>query len=258
MTGLSVVSWNVNSFNPGRRGEKRELLRMLEWDLALLQEVGRSTFECLAEDFAAVSALDLHGAGGRGHGVAILARERVTLGPGVLVPVGEGQPEVEVWASPERAMAAPAIVDAMELTAFSWHAPHAVGGGNREKKMRAYRSVRQWLKEQPGSLIIGADVNSWTDPYDLHAPDPAAPHFEEHRFLLADPDHGLVDAWRLYLEGHSDERDRSRRLRPDGPLAVTYDRGDRTTQRCAAWTGSSCRPASRSVRWSTCTPKHSR
>lgn len=225
---LAVVTWNLNAFTEGQREAKRELLEAIEWDVACLQEVKRSSFGCIAERFQGCTGLDLHDAGGGAWGAAIFVRDGVGLRDAELVPVGASQPEAGVWASPERALAARVEVRGARLTAVSWHAPHAAGDGQREKKMRAYRSVQAWLGGRPGLTLVGADLNSWTDPLDLHQPDPSDPHYEEHRFVLADPEHGLVDAWRSYLGANPDRGRRWARIRPDGPLAVTYNRGSKT------------------------------
>jgi endonuclease/exonuclease/phosphatase family metal-dependent hydrolase len=42
-----------------------------------------------------------------------------------------------------------------------------------------------------------------------------------------DPPHPLRDALRLYLKAHPDDLARIARERPNGPLAMSYDRGRR-------------------------------
>lgn len=46
----------------------------------------------------------------------------------------------------------------------------------------------------------------------------------EHRFLSSEPGHGLHDVYREHLSRSPDALARVRALRPDGPLAVSYNR----------------------------------
>ena len=222
---LTVVSWNLNVFTSGRRAQKVALLDQHDWDVALLQEVDRRTHDLLAERYESRTALDLHDGGGssKANGVVVGARPGIELGDAELIPVGE--PQADQPSSPERAMVVPVGIGDQEVLAVSWHTPFAGDDAKREKKMRAYRAMHSWLAAENDTIVLGADVNSWTDPFELGSPDPDDPFYEEHRFLLADPDHGLVDAYREWLDEHPEELERIKRIRPDGPLAMTYDRG---------------------------------
>ncbi|MDZ7731777.1 MAG: hypothetical protein U5R31_00505 [Acidimicrobiia bacterium] len=92
-----------------------------------------------------------------------------------------------------------------------------------DRKNAAYRAVADFAAAQP-LAIVGLDGNAWDDPIELHDTDPDHEQFEVTRFHLADATHGLRDAYRAWLDDHPDELDRIRRLRPDGQLAITYQR----------------------------------
>ena len=65
----------------------------------------------------------------------------------------------------------------------------------------------------------------------LEPADPTGDWFEEHSFLGSEPEHGLVDALRKWLAEHPNEMERIGRLRPDGPLDLTYDHGKKSYPR---------------------------
>jgi hypothetical protein len=71
-----------------------------------------------------------------------------------------------------------------------------------------------------GPVILGMDGNMWTDPVDLHAPEPDLEQPDVVGFHLAGPPHRLTDAFRIWLADHEDALERLRRLRPDGQLAA--------------------------------------
>jgi len=107
-----------------------------------------------------------------------------------------------------------------ELTVVSWHAPNRAGDG-LAVKMAAFAAMSDWLANVPGPVILGADLNTWTDPIDLTEPVDGDEHWEENAFVGPDPRHGLIDAFRTLLE-ESGSLDARRTAGETGPLAVSY------------------------------------
>lgn len=94
--------------------------------------------------------------------------------------------------------------------------------------MAAYKVVTDWLVQHAGPLIVGMDANTpWEDPWDLRTSGrlPDDPWFEDARLFGFDKAHDLRDAWREWLLAHPSELERILRLRPQGPLAITHNRG---------------------------------
>lgn len=232
---LRVMSWNLNCFTRGQRDAKVRLLQELEWDVVALQECDQKTFELLrtesgADDGIEALAITPSSLSANHHGCALLVR-------------GGAVADARVWPSdpydpvhpeqpfPERCLAARVTLPDGELTAVSFHAPHAAAGSDEERiwrvarKNAAYRELVVGLASVEGTTVVGMDANAWTDPIDLHPPDPDEEQLDVISFHLADPPHELRDALRVWLDAHPDELERIRRLRPEGTLAVTYDRG---------------------------------
>ena len=235
---FTVLTWNLRWMTRGavRVAAKRDLLSAIDWDVALLQEVGPRAFASLSEAFpGGAFAHDLHNSGDRyPHGVAILSRGDVRLVDAHLVPVGDPRPDGFV--QPERALAATAYVDGRPITVASWHAPHAAGRSRhealarRDQKMRAYRAISDWAAGRRHPLVLGGDMNTWADVRSESVLDAAHPFFEEHRFHAAAPVHGLTDAYRRVIAasralGALDDDGRAGAADAHDGTAATYDRG---------------------------------
>ncbi len=231
---LRVATWNLNVWTSGsRKAEKAALLAGVGFDIALLQECDEATYAYLiAEGLAAGGHFHGLADGGitpadprRAHGAAILA------GPAVRLDRAE---TVAALVQPERGVCATGHLADGDVRLLAWHSPHAVGEGadRMAKKMGAYRAILDWFTQQPGPLVAGVDANTpWHDP--LHRDDVERrqddPWFEDSRFYGSHKAHQLDDAWVTYLEHSPDVRERILRLRPDGPLAVSHNRGARGT-----------------------------
>lgn len=240
MGGLRVATWNLNCFTPSRREQKRKLLELEAWDVALLQEVDPTTFELLVdhEEFSGVSAIDQAGRwwGGRSHGAAILVRDSVTIRSCDVLPVeGIDASSSDKWdvALRCRALWARASTPLGDMTFASAHMSNAAGDGEvrvarTANKMRHYRSLSSLVSSAPRPLVIGMDVNSWPDQVDPWPVDPTDPFVDEHRFVVPRADHGLRDALVEHLVNNKPEilaRGRSLGAEGlDGALDVTYQR----------------------------------
>lgn len=211
---LTVVDWNVNGFV---HRNQAALLAGLEWDVACLQEVTRTSWEEFravggAGDVAFGYLPPLAGTGPR-YGCAVVVRQGVELVDfGVLRDVP----------SPERAAVAEVRIDGRRLWVASWAAPPGVTWG-RAGNGRQVERFAAWLRDRPGPTVVGIDRN--------------APMWERH--VLADDEwwnaheallygvhrvHDLRDTYREYLAGHPELAAQLRAKRPDGPLAVTHTR----------------------------------
>jgi hypothetical protein len=86
------------------------------------------------------------------------------------------------------------------------------------------KAIAEWLGLQPGSLVVGMDANS---PKTDH-PDPQSNEWwwkDEPSLLGPTPLHRLRDALRLYLGDRPNLLEALQKGRPDGPLAISYQRG---------------------------------
>jgi exonuclease III len=89
--------------------------------------------------------------------------------------------------------------------------------------MAGYKAITDWLARRAHSgetVILAADLNTWTDPVELVHPDRSDGWFEESAFVGPKPRHRLIDAYRETLSASSLAR--LSRDRPDGPLETSY------------------------------------
>lgn len=87
--------------------------------------------------------------------------------------------------------------------------------------MTGYKAMTSWLAKAPRPLVLGADLNTWSDNAELVEADRSDPYFEELEFVGLNPRHGLVDAYREALASKG-QLDRLRKKSPEGPLAVSH------------------------------------
>jgi hypothetical protein len=219
---VSVATWNMLFNNAGRRA--LDYLEGAPWDIACLQEVNRGASELLTgrDSWTVVDGLDLAceqlASWKRPHAAALVARNGWELADGGLVV---GTP------TPGRGVTAVARNGETALSVISWHAPNFRGEG-LETKMAGYRAVVAAIKAIEGPLVVGLDSNHWSEGTDLEllpAPKPGEQFEEENRFFSADPQHRLRDALLVYLRSHPDAYAEILRLRPGGPLEITYKHG---------------------------------
>ena len=231
---MKVVTWNLRF--PGKKMQPRlDYLASLDWDVALLQEVTRAAQASLvgshmAED--AVYGLDLHFGPhptaadstepSRAGGSAILTRNGLRLSEARLIP-GLPKEERGVWARvSSQDLAAPA-------TAISWHAPNAAGNGV-EVKMQGYRALIELIDRVSNPVVLGFDSNHWnlrTELEPAEPPNESDRWYEENLMFSRTPQHRLRDAYLDHLRANPHEYDEILRLRPGGPLAVSYVRGSK-------------------------------
>jgi hypothetical protein len=78
------------------------------------------------------------------------------------------------------------------------------------------------------NVLVGMDANAWLDesPYTTPTWADTHPQASVMRFFFDEPpEHGLRDAFRVWLGEHPEELAEIKRRRPNGPLALTFVRG---------------------------------
>ena len=243
---VTFVSWNWYVVTTNRDHLKLELLERLGTEVCALQEVGPESITAIRERWPSaqvVAGLELAEVNRCTeeepvrHGCAIVVRNGWDVIDRGLVPFRasrDGDPEGStpqagsaVWAD----LRSPA---GTTLHALSVHAPHASGRTGAERirrvarKLRAYEAVEQWVRDRE-DVVLGIDGNIWIDAcQDLFGDHRAVEggQYPADSFYHEGSDrHGLGDTFRTWLADHPDELDSIRRRRPDGPLEVTYVRG---------------------------------
>jgi Endonuclease/Exonuclease/phosphatase family len=212
-------SWNLN--NRSLKNGHVELLRSADCDLLTLQEATERFHSELAKlnlfDWS-VSSLALRPpradeGRARRHGCSIFGRRPFRVDSCRLLT------DLHL---PERALVANALYESTPLTVCSFHIPPGATWGMI--KPQTMKAIAEWLRSQPGSLVVGMDANS---PKTDH-PDPLKNEWwweDEPALLGPAPQHGLRDAFRLFLDDSQDLFDAIKTSRPAGPLAISYLRG---------------------------------
>jgi exonuclease III len=210
---LRAATWNVNWWNRDPR------------ELDPLAFIGRyQPAVCLLQEVRGKALRDGH------RGPAVFSHEAYApanwnwMGCAILLAPGTAVLDhgvIESLPKPQRGLwARVTLPSGLGLTAVAWHAPNRAGDG-LDVKMAAFAAVADWLAGVTGPVVLGADLNTWTDPVDLMVPESGDEHWEEHAFVGPEPRHGLVDAYRTVLHdsGALDER---RATQDPGPLAVSH------------------------------------
>jgi endonuclease/exonuclease/phosphatase family metal-dependent hydrolase len=218
---VRVVDWNIDGFT--RIDAKLSLLRDLDWDLLLLQEITVDSWEEFRQ-------LGSAGVWSHAHLPALARLPRyhsaiLVRGGLDLVDVGV-VPEVP---SPERTALARVVTDDGSFMAASLALPPGVAWGKAGKGRQADR-IASWLAARREPVLVGIDANT-----------PKADHPElaqcvwwnsnEPLLLGADRIHDLRDVYRELLQRDDERRAAVLEARPEGPLAVSHvrGRGDRRT-----------------------------
>ena len=115
------------------------------------------------------------------------------------------------------------------LTICSFHAPPGVNW--KERKPQALMALAEWLATHSGRTLVGMDANApKTDHPDIMQ---SQWWWKEEALLLGSQAlHHLDDALRLWLAVHPFEAERLYALKPQGPLAISYDRGKKHSIPC--------------------------
>jgi endonuclease/exonuclease/phosphatase family metal-dependent hydrolase len=229
---VRVASWNVFFRSKVAAKLQGELLRSLDVDLVMLQELNPDSGDILRTAAGLdwlVRAVDLR---------VPHADDRPVRRRGVAI-AGRGLPPRRSWILdsvplPERTLAVAIQARGTELTAVSYHAPPGVTWGIT--KPRQAIALANWLAVCRGPVLLGADANT----PEVDAPDFASTRTHWHsgnRNLQGEPGddlmfgpakiHHLDDALRRWLADHPDHTTAVAAARPHGPLAITHYTGKR-------------------------------
>ena len=216
---IRFVSWNIHRKN--HITPMVEMLQGISGDLVALQEVTVSAYQQLVESklFAwSTFSLDLrppHANEGQGRrlGCALLGQSSFRYKSSFLL---EDAP------LPERALIAEVETLTGPLTLCSFHTPP--GATWKNKKPESLVVLAKWLAPQQTMVVVGMDAN---------APKSDHPDIEQNKWfwdeeplmLGARPLHVLRDALRVRLTDHPLEAPHIMPHSPQGPLAVSYNRG---------------------------------
>lgn len=243
MTGLRVLSWNIDARGPGL-DERIGSLEDFGADVVLLQEVPRRVAAQLRESggFSWAEMAVLHSEPKKGPSsrisTAILGTRRVRLHEAGQIPpeafidagVRAGLSEAEVrgrtgWL--HRNLYVDVEIDGDLLRLCSLHARPATGQTRPGRPPLGYarqlfhRVCADWIAAHDGPMVFGVDANA---PFVDH-PDPQQwqPAMAGDATLIGPrPTHHLTDALYRWLDHHPDELERIRAERPEGPLATSY------------------------------------
>lgn len=220
---FKFASWNLN-----RRRHKKiqsdirlEILRSLRVDLLALQEVSRPFYACLDwSKLFAWSAYSLEANNPRPDGCALFGTNLFKLTSSEVmnaVPI------------PEQTIVGNLKTPAGSLTACSFHIPN--GSTHGVKKRIFGEVIAQWLAIRRSRTIFGIDANSpKVDHHDIKKCELWGSDAPELLGLKPNPIHNLRDAFRVYLEENSETASVLQEQRPNGPLAVSYNRGNNKTK----------------------------
>lgn len=220
---LKFASWNLNRRRPQDlyKDIRLEILQAYKPDIIALQEVSRSFYALLDYDkMFSWSAFSLESNNPRPDGCAL-------FGTGLFKPISSQVMKNVPF--PEQTMISRLESPAGLITACSFHIPN--GSRHKDKKRVTGRVIAEWLAQQKLKTIFGIDANS-----------PAVDHPDVSKSVLYENDapellgfsgksiHNLRDAFRISLESNPEMARLIVAQRPNGPLAVSYDRGNNVTR----------------------------
>lgn len=238
MTSLRFVTWNWNLFNPNRFEDKVALLERLSPDVVALQEITSGVAAQLQQRFSGSTLIEglanSKWEGRNANGAALLIRQGIQiLDSSIPALIG---PESSLGADdavPEQTfVAAKVAIGGNECFVTSAHPMNAAGNGaDRERKvsrkLKTYAAIEKWVGVNK-PVVLGMDANAWIDtacsPFDppvFNGDQQEMMHF----FYDGPVRHGMIDAFRSWLNAHPEEIAAIKLRRPKGPLATTYVRG---------------------------------
>jgi hypothetical protein len=224
---FKFATWNINRRKPSTldNDPRLNLLRSYKPDILALQEVSPSFYKFLAStDLFNWSAYSLKPGTTRSNGYALFGNNTFSL---------INQSLIDIVPFPEQTLICYLQSPTVQLTACSFHVPNGSNHGIRhgDKKRIFGRGIADWLIGQNSRTIFGIDANS-----------PKVDHIDigkcqlfrsdDHDLLgyKVDPCHNLKDALRTHLCSHTELTYSSININPDGPLAVSYEKGNNKVQ----------------------------
>lgn len=216
-TRLRVLDWNINGFAQ-LRGQG-DLIASLEWDVCTLQEVTEATWPDLRElaDHGAVALEHLPSIAGRlpRYFSAVLVRNGIAM---------SSASTLSDVPSRERTLTAEVVLPTgRELVVASLASPPGVSWGTAGKGRQVTR-VAAWLQERSKPTIVGMDANAPK----FERLDPAETEWwnaDEPLLFGEERTHDLRDVFREVVSSDPERWSELAERAPEGPLAVSYDRG---------------------------------
>ncbi len=215
LSAMRIATWNVNSLK-ARQGAVEGWLERAAPDLLLMQETKLGDADAPVMAFAMTGYQLVHHGEGRWNGVAIAARDGLTVGEVVTNfgdgpvrdsgPGGAGATAGEDDFDPfDEARMVAATIDGLRVACIYAPNGRVVGSPFYTGKLAWFERLGRWLDDERAAghgdaLIVGGDFN--VAPTDIDVWDPLAAHGGTHvseperaavRSLL---DRGLVDAYR--------------------------------------------------------------
>jgi hypothetical protein len=242
---LRVVSWNVDSRPTGLLDAKVELLRQVQPNLAVLQEISRSVYRALLPHPLAHERMhrkprvfawgtlstDLCRPRGDEHrlGCAVLGTPNTALLTSHVLdraPFEASEP-VRLGFLWRTVAARVALSSGTQLTACSFQGRRASSPAS-DRQWTFHAGIAGWLAGVPGPIVFGMDSAALA----VDRPDAGQPRWAppagseggpgEDPLLGRNARHHLDDVLRRYLDRHPEELDRIRAERPEGPLAISH------------------------------------
>lgn len=124
---------------------------------------------------------------------------------------------------PERTLVNQQDMGGHSIQICSFHIPPGASWG--KVKPETFKKLAKWLKNRKSSVILGIDANApKSDRVDILENEWWWK--DEPVFLGANPEHGLLDVYRVYLEQNPEKLVEIEKIRPEGPLAISHIRGN--------------------------------
>lgn len=175
MARLRVLSWNVDSRPTGSLDAKLELLRAVEPDLVLLQELGRSVFRALMPHPGTLERASRHRMFAWGALSTDLSTPRgseLRLGCAVLGGTRTALLKADVLDSAPFAVAEPvragflqrtvaarvAVAGGRQLTACSFQARQTTSRSAGPRRRSFHAGIARWLAVSSGPAVFGIDT----------------------------------------------------------------------------------------------------
>jgi len=226
---IKFASWNVKGFNKDV-GQIR-LLKRADCALVALQEVTDASYRLLVASglfHSSSFSMSLRPAkpweGRRRRlGCALFVKDPFVI---------ESSSLIENVPVPERTLVAKIATPTVTLTVCSFHIPPGVNWG--KKKSEQVKKLALWLAKKKHPVVVGMDANAPKRDHPNHEKNKW--WWKEEQLLLGSkPAHHLKDCYRIYLDRTPSLMTRIRKIRPLGPLAISFKRGFKKKRICSRY-----------------------
>ena len=216
---IKFASWNINYRNLTKK--HLDFIKITGCDVIALQECKQSFFDDLKDeqlfpfgnfslDFRPPQAED---GKSRNLGCAIFSRHKL-----------KDSFVIQEVPFPERTLVTKCELGESLIQFCSFHIPPGSSWG--KIKPLTFKILAKWLKAQETPIVLGMDAN---------APKSDRENIDENEwwwkdepvFLGANPEHHLKDIFRKYLDKNPQKLQEIKKLRPEGPLAISHIRGNK-------------------------------